>query len=189
MTPNKDLEDATIDDVFDDEFYDTNFWIYWQTMFAFEKWHSALEMKLYLQRYIHHIDGLPDLSALRFTRYNQYESMVPMGGNLNVPNVELGCNVNQRAMTAMLTALSGRTHNVFTGVTVIKGTTIITEYERTLVRFRELSEREIRAYIATGEPLDKAGSYGAQGVGALFTESIEGDFFAVMQDEMILPEC
>ena len=45
-------------------------------MFAFEKWHSALEMKLYLQRYIHHIDGLPDLSALRFTRYNQYESMI-----------------------------------------------------------------------------------------------------------------
>ena len=76
MTPNKDLEDATIDDVFDDEFYATNFWIYWQTMFAFEKWHSALEMKLYLQRFIHHIDGLPDLSALRFTRYNQYESMI-----------------------------------------------------------------------------------------------------------------
>ena len=75
MTPNRDLEDVTIDDVFDDEFYSTNFWIYWQTMFAFEKWHSALEMKLYLQRYIHHIDGLPDLSALRFTRYNQYESM------------------------------------------------------------------------------------------------------------------
>lgn len=76
MTPNKDLQDVKIDDVFDDEFYATNFWIYWQTMFAFEKWHSALEMKLYLQRYIHHIDGLPDLSALRFTRYNQYESMI-----------------------------------------------------------------------------------------------------------------
>jgi len=76
MTPDKDLGDLKIDDVFDDEFYDTNFWIYWQTMFAFEKWHSALEMKLYLQRYIHHIDGLPDLSALRFTRYNQYESMI-----------------------------------------------------------------------------------------------------------------
>ena len=76
MTPNADLEDVTIDDIFDDEFYATNFWIYWQTMFAFEKWHSALEMKLYLQRFIHHIDGLPDLSALRFTRYNQYESMI-----------------------------------------------------------------------------------------------------------------
>ena len=76
MATNKSLEDKKIDDVFDDEFYATNFWAYWQTMFAFEKWHSALEMKLYLQRYIHHIDGLPDLSALRFTRYNQYESMI-----------------------------------------------------------------------------------------------------------------
>ena len=76
MATNKSLEDKKIDDVFDDEFYATNFWTYWQTMFAFEKWHSALEMKLYLQRYIHHIDGLPDLSALRFTRYNQYESMI-----------------------------------------------------------------------------------------------------------------
>ena len=76
MSTNKSLEDKKIDDVFDDEFYATNFWTYWQTMFAFEKWHSALEMKLYLQRYIHHIDGLPDLSALRFTRYNQYESMI-----------------------------------------------------------------------------------------------------------------
>lgn len=92
----------------------------------------------------------------------------------------LGKPTDENDAFRMLTALSGRTHNVFTGVTVIKGTTIITEYERTLVRFRELSEREIHAYIATGEPLDKAGSYGAQGVGALFTESIEGDFFAVM---------
>ena len=76
MATNESLADKTIDDIFDNEFYETNFWIYWQTMFAFEKWHSALEMKLYLQRYIHHIDGLPDLSALRFTRYNQYESMI-----------------------------------------------------------------------------------------------------------------
>ena len=76
MSTNKDLEDKKISDVFDEDFYSTNFWVYWQTMFAFEKWHSALEMKLYLQRYIHHIDGLPDLSALRFTRYNQYESMI-----------------------------------------------------------------------------------------------------------------
>ena len=45
-------------------------------MFAFENWHSALEMKLYIQRYIHHIGGLPDFKALRFTKYNQYESMI-----------------------------------------------------------------------------------------------------------------
>ena len=45
-------------------------------MFAFEEWHSALEMKLYIQRFIHHIGGLPDFSALKFTKYNQYESLI-----------------------------------------------------------------------------------------------------------------
>lgn len=76
MTRDEDLYDVTIDDVFDEEFYASNFWLYWQTMFAFEKWHSALEMKLYLQRFIHHIGGLPDFSALKFTKYNQYESLI-----------------------------------------------------------------------------------------------------------------
>jgi oleate hydratase len=76
LTPDRKLYNKTIDDVFDDEVYDSNFWLYWQTMFAFEKWHSALEMKLYLQRFIHHIGGLPDLSALKFTKYNQYESLI-----------------------------------------------------------------------------------------------------------------
>lgn len=76
LTPEKDLENKTIEDVFDDEVLDSNFWLYWRTMFAFENWHSALEMKRYMQRFVHHIDGLPDLSALRFTRYNQYESMI-----------------------------------------------------------------------------------------------------------------
>ena len=104
MSTDEELGDKTIDDIFDEDFYKTNFWIYWQTMFAFEKWHSALEMKLYLQRYIHHIDGLPDLSALRFTRYNQYESMIlPMVKYLEergvkveydttVKNIECNCN-------------------------------------------------------------------------------------------------
>lgn len=76
FTPDEDLYDKTIDDVLDEEFYKSNFWLYWQTMFAFEKWHSALEMKLYLQRFLHHIGGLPDLSALKFTKYNQYESLI-----------------------------------------------------------------------------------------------------------------
>ena len=76
MTPDEDLYDKTINDVFGDAFYQSNFWLYWQTMFAFETWHSALEMKLYIQRFIHHIGGLPDFSALKFTRYNQYESLI-----------------------------------------------------------------------------------------------------------------
>lgn len=76
ITPEADLEDKKISDVLPESFWGTNFWLYWQTMFAFQKWSSALEMKRYLCRYVHHIDGLPDFSALRFTKYNQYESMI-----------------------------------------------------------------------------------------------------------------
>lgn len=76
ITPEKDLENKKISDILPDSFWETNFWLYWQTMFAFQKWSSALEMKRYLCRYVHHIDGLPDFSALRFTKYNQYESMI-----------------------------------------------------------------------------------------------------------------
>ena len=76
FTPDEELYGKKISDFFDDKVFDSNFWLYWRTMFAFENWHSALEMKLYIKRYIHHIGGLPDFSALRFTRYNQYESMI-----------------------------------------------------------------------------------------------------------------
>ena len=76
LTPEKALENKKISDVLPESFWKTNFWLYWQTMFAFQKWSSALEMKRYLCRYVHHIDGLPDFSALRFTKYNQYESMI-----------------------------------------------------------------------------------------------------------------
>ncbi|MDD7301401.1 MAG: oleate hydratase [Eubacteriales bacterium] len=76
FTPDEALADKRITDVFDDEVLNSNFWLYWRTMFAFENWHSALEMKLYIKRFIHHIGGLPDFTALRFTKYNQYESMI-----------------------------------------------------------------------------------------------------------------
>lgn len=76
FTPEEELQDKKITDFFDDEVLNSNFWLYWRTMFAFENWHSALEMKRYIQRYIHHIGGLPDFKALRFTKYNQYESMI-----------------------------------------------------------------------------------------------------------------
>lgn len=76
ITQEKDLEDKRINEVLPESFFDTNFWLYWQTMFAFQRWSSALEMKRYLCRYVHHIDGLPDFTALRFTKYNQYESMI-----------------------------------------------------------------------------------------------------------------
>ena len=76
ITPEAALEGKKISEVLPDSFWQTNFWLYWQTMFAFQRWSSALEMKRYLCRYVHHIDGLPDFSALRFTKYNQYESLI-----------------------------------------------------------------------------------------------------------------
>lgn len=80
----------------------------------------------------------------------------------------------------MLETLSGRAHEVFTGVAVIRGASKLCEAERSLVFFRELTEDEIGAYIKTGEPMDKAGAYGAQGKGAMLVRRIEGDFFNVM---------
>ena len=89
FTPDEALYDKTIEDVFSDAVFSSNFWLYWRTMFAFENWHSALEMKRYFQRFIHHIAGLPDFSALKFTRYNQYESLIlPMQRYLEAAGVD-----------------------------------------------------------------------------------------------------
>lgn len=85
----------------------------------------------------------------------------------------------------MLRRLSGRGHEVYTGVCVICGGEERCAAERTEVRFRELSDSEIDAYVATGEPMDKAGAYGAQGRGSVLIERIDGDFFNVMG----LPVC
>jgi len=89
FTPDEDLYDKRINEIFDDEVLNSNFWLYWRTMFAFENWHSALEMKLYIKRFIHHVGGLPDFRALRFTKYNQYESMIlPMINYLEANHVQ-----------------------------------------------------------------------------------------------------
>jgi len=81
---------------------------------------------------------------------------------------------------AILRKLSGRKHTVYTGIALIKGEKYITEAESTDVYFRKLSDDEIIQYIKTGEPMDKAGAYGAQGKAAIFVKRIEGDFFNVM---------
>lgn len=85
----------------------------------------------------------------------------------------------------MLALLSGRDHQVMTGVTVLHGKDADTFTEVTQLHFRHLSRKEISAYVATGEPMDKAGSYGIQGGGALFVESMVGDYYNVMG----LPVC
>ena len=76
MTTDEELQNKSIEDVFSEELLNSDFWTYWRTMFAFENWHSALEMKLYMNRFIHHVGGLPDLSALQFSRHDQYTSFV-----------------------------------------------------------------------------------------------------------------
>ncbi len=93
---------------------------------------------------------------------------------------KLGKPKDEAEAFAMLRALSGRTHTVYTGVTVAQGHRTLTEAEGTWVRFAPLRDETIRAYIKTGEPMDKAGAYGVQALGALLIEGIEGDFFNVM---------
>ena len=92
----------------------------------------------------------------------------------------LGKPADEADALRMLTALQGRRHTVRTGVTVRQGDRAVTESEETEVLFRPASEKELLAYIATGEPMDKAGSYGVQGKGALLVEKLNGDFFNVM---------
>ena len=88
----------------------------------------------------------------------------------------LGKPSDEEDARKMLRALSGRTHHVLTGVTVKKGRYQETRCEVTEVRFESLSEQEISAYIATGEPMDKAGAYGIQGKGAVLVKRIEGSY-------------
>ena len=80
----------------------------------------------------------------------------------------------------MLSALQGRHHTVCTGVTVRQGERLLTRAQSTQVWFREAATEELKHYIRSGEPMDKAGAYGVQGLGALLVERIDGDFFNVM---------
>lgn len=97
----------------------------------------------------------------------------------------LGKPHNEAEAKQMLTLLSGRDHQVMTGMTVVKGDVIRSVTEVTDIHFRPLSSSEIDAYVATGEPMDKAGSYGIQGGAALFAEKMVGDYYNVMG----LPVC
>ncbi len=94
--------------------------------------------------------------------------------------LRLGKPKDEEDAFEMLRALSGRTHEVCTGVTICRGDEILTRAETTVVTFRPMADHEIRAYIASGDPMDKAGSYGIQGKAALFASGIEGDYFNVM---------
>ena len=107
------------------------------------------------------------------------DTIVVLEGNV------LGKPADRRDAIRMLTALSGRDHQVMTGVTVVRGSRILTHTEVTDIHFRSLSQAEILRYVDTGEPMDKAGSYGIQGGAALFVEKMHGDYYNVMG----LPVC
>lgn len=92
----------------------------------------------------------------------------------------LGKPADEADAARMLALLSGRSHQVFTGFTVQRGSQICSETECTTVHMRTLSSEEISRYIATGEPMDKAGAYGIQGRGGVFISGIEGDYYNVM---------
>nr|WP_255946804.1 oleate hydratase [Brucepastera parasyntrophica] len=93
LSTEESLNDKKINEVFSEHFFKSNFWLYWRTMFAFEEWHSAMEMRRYIMRFIHHLGGLPDLSALKFTKFNQYESLVlPLVAHLKANGVQFMYN-------------------------------------------------------------------------------------------------
>ena len=102
-----------------------------------------------------------------------------------VNNRVLGKPGSEEDASRMLRTLSGRLHMVYTGVTVSCQGKTVTEHEMTSVRFRPLSDADIIRYIATGEPMDKAGAYGIQGYGSVLVESISGDYYNVVG----LPVC
>ena len=107
------------------------------------------------------------------------DTIVVLGGEV------LGKPKDEADAFRMLRLLSGRDHQVMTGLTVLRGETALVCTEITDIHFRELTDREILAYIATKEPMDKAGSYGIQGGAALFAEKLVGDYYNVMG----LPVC
>lgn len=124
MSREEDLYGKSIEDYFSKEFFDSNFWIYWASMFAFLPWHSAVEMRRYLVRFIHHIKGLPDLSALKFTRYNQYESLVKplitwlkkqgvkFQYSTTVENVKVEITGNQKVAKSIETIVKGSSKSI-----------------------------------------------------------------------------
>lgn len=93
LKKKEELDDITIEQYFNSCFLESNFWTLWRTMFAFENWHSLLEFKLYMHRFLHDIDGLKDLSALVFPRYNQYDTFViPLRNHLTELGVQIQLN-------------------------------------------------------------------------------------------------
>lgn len=94
LKKKEELDDLTIEDYFAESFLNSNFWFFWRSMFAFENWHSLLELKLYMHRFLHAIDGMKDFSCLVFPKYNQYDTYVtPLKNFLVEKGVQIQFNV------------------------------------------------------------------------------------------------
>jgi len=119
LKKKEDLDDLTIDDYFSDAFKASNFWTFWRTMFAFEQWHSLLEFKLYMHRFLHALDGLNDLSALVFPKYNQYDTFikplrkflvekgVQLQLNTLVKDLDIDITTDKKVVTGLVTVENG----------------------------------------------------------------------------------
>lgn len=131
---------------------------------------------------VQHVASLAFLKARAIEE--QYDQAVIIGADTVVvlDGSILGKPATVDEATAMLHRLSGRTHEVYTGFALLQkpGNRAVVEHERTIVHFAELQSDEIKAYVATGEAMDKAGGYGIQGRAALFIDRIEGCYFNVV---------
>ncbi|MBU2873527.1 oleate hydratase [Marinobacter salexigens] len=113
LARKEDLDDVTVEEWFSEGFLNSNFYMFWRTMFAFQNWHSVLEMKLYMHRFLHLMDGLNDMTSLVFPKYNQYDSFVrPLMGWLKdqgvhteygtiVKNLEMVTRAGSRTVTGI----------------------------------------------------------------------------------------
>ena len=132
------------------------------------------------------VEALSREKALWAARQEDPEAIVIGSDTVVVRDGEiLGKPASPAQAEEMLASLSGRSHEVCTGVTVCQGDRVVSQVEVTQVTFRTLTPQEIARYVRTGEPMDKAGAYGIQGLGALLVEGIQGDYSAVVG----LPVC
>lgn len=127
------------------------------------------------------VEGLSRQKALAVRgRVDEDDVIIAADTVVSLEGEVLGKPADEMDAFKMLSALSGNRHQVYTGLTVIRGEQVVTDHEMTTVTFRDLDPEEIEHYIATSEPMDKAGAYGIQGIGALLVSGIDGDYFNVM---------
>ncbi len=125
-------------------------------------------------------EAIAKLKTVSVAKNNQESLVIGCDTAVIIDDKILGKPKSEKDAKRMLSMLSGRTHNVITGCCMCHRGKMMSFSEKTAVSFRTLTEQEIDDYIATGEPMDKAGAYGIQGLGALLVRKIDGDFFNVV---------